>query len=62
MIMKKPILSRPHDRTRQAYRNWIAFISFRDGNNEIYIIHPDGTDLTRFTNNSISDWQPRWGN
>ncbi|HMR99188.1 MAG TPA: hypothetical protein PKE62_08020 [Anaerolineales bacterium] len=42
--------------------NWIAFTSFRDGDNEIYIIHPDGTGLTRLTNNTISDWQPRWGN
>ena len=41
--------------------NWIAFTSFRDGNNEIYIIHPDGTGLTRITNNTISDWQPRRG-
>jgi len=42
--------------------NWIAFTSFRDGNNEIYVIHPDGTGQMRLTNNSFSDWQPRWGN
>ncbi len=41
--------------------NWIVFTSFRDGNNELYIIHPDGTGLTRLTNSPISDWQPRWG-
>jgi Tol biopolymer transport system component len=41
--------------------NWIAFTSFRDENNEIYIMHPDGTEQTRLTNNSIADWQPRWG-
>ena len=32
----------------------------RDGNNELYIIHPDGMGLTRLTNSPISDWQPRW--
>lgn len=41
--------------------NWITFTSFRDGNNEIYIIHPDGSGLRRLTDNTISDWQPRWG-
>ena len=41
--------------------NWIAFTSFRDGNNEIYIIHPDGKGLTRLTDSPISDWQARWG-
>jgi Tol biopolymer transport system component len=41
--------------------DWIAFTSFRDGNNEIYIMHPDGTQQVRLTNNLISDWQPRWG-
>jgi len=41
--------------------NWIAFTSFRDGNNEIYIVRSDGRDPTRLTNSAISDWQPRWG-
>jgi len=41
--------------------DWITFTSFRDGNNEIYIMHPDGTGVTRLTNNPTSDWQPRWG-
>jgi TolB protein len=40
---------------------WITFGSFRDGNNEIYIIRPDGTDLIRLTQNPRSEYQPRWG-
>jgi len=40
---------------------WITFTSFRDGNNEIYIMHPDGTGQTRLTYTPRSDWQPRWG-
>jgi len=40
---------------------WVAFTSFRDGNNEIYIMHPDGTKQTRLTYTTRSDWQPRWG-
>ena len=40
---------------------WVAFTSFRDGNNEIYIMHPDGTNQTRLTYTPRSDWQPRWG-
>jgi len=40
---------------------WIAFTTYRDGNNEIYIMRPDGTQVTRLTNNSRPDWQPRWG-
>jgi Tol biopolymer transport system component len=40
---------------------WIAFTSFRDGNNEIYIVRPNGNRETRLTNSAISDWQPRWG-
>lgn len=27
MTMKKPILSRPHDGTRQAYRDWISEVA-----------------------------------
>jgi len=41
--------------------DWIAFTSFRDGNNEIYMVHPDGRGETRLTNSPTSDWQPRWG-
>ena len=41
--------------------DWIAFTSFRDFNNEIYIMHPDGSAQTRLTYDPRADWQPRWG-
>jgi fibronectin type 3 domain-containing protein len=36
----------------------IAFVSSRDGNNEIYIMNSDGTNQTRLTNNSADDRYP----
>ncbi len=41
--------------------NWIAFTTIRTGNNEIFIMRPDGTGLVNLTSNTRSDWQPRWG-
>jgi len=41
--------------------DWIAFASFRDGNNEIYIMRPDGSEQSCLTTTSRPDWQPRWG-
>jgi Tol biopolymer transport system component len=38
----------------------IAFVSDRDGNEEIYITNSDGTGLTNLTNNSAKDWDPAW--
>ncbi len=38
----------------------IAFVSDRDGNNEIYVMNADGSNQTRFTNNSVEDTQPAW--
>jgi dipeptidyl aminopeptidase/acylaminoacyl peptidase len=38
----------------------IAFISDRDGNNEIYVMNPDGSDQTRLTNNNYDDGAPAW--
>jgi Tol biopolymer transport system component len=38
----------------------IAFVSFRDGNPEIYSVNWDGTDLTRLTNDAAEDDQPAW--
>lgn len=40
---------------------WIAFTSFRDGNNEIYTLHLADLSVHRITDNPNSDWQPRWG-
>lgn len=36
----------------------LAFSSNRDGNDEIYLMNPDGTGQTRLTNNTASDVQP----
>jgi Tol biopolymer transport system component len=36
----------------------IAFVSNRDGNNEIYIMNPDGTDQVNLTNNLADDNDP----
>lgn len=38
----------------------IAFESSRDGQSEIYVINPDGTGLTRITNNPAFDGHPGW--
>src|SRR5687767_9201456 len=38
----------------------IAFTSDRDGNPEIYMMNPDGTNQTRLTNNSIVDDHAMW--
>jgi TolB protein len=39
---------------------WIAFRSIREGNHEIYIVHPDGTSETNLTNNPATDLEPDW--
>lgn len=36
----------------------VAFVSNRDGNNEIYIANSDGTGLKRLTNNTADDTEP----
>jgi TolB protein len=40
---------------------WIAFAGFRDGDNEIYAVRSDGSELLQLTDNARPDWQPRWG-
>lgn len=37
---------------------WIVFTSERDGNREVYIVRPDGTELANITNNPADDFQP----
>jgi hypothetical protein len=39
----------------------IAFRSFRDGNNEIYVMNADGSGERRVTNNPADDVRPDWG-
>ena len=38
----------------------IAFFSHRDGNAEIYVMNPDGSNQTRLTNNAAHDYSPYW--
>ena len=38
----------------------IAFVSGRDGNNEIYVMDADGSNQTRLTSNSEQDSYPSW--
>jgi len=40
---------------------WIAFNSLRNnGQADIFIMRPDGTDLRQVTDNPEPDWQPQW--
>jgi len=46
-------------------RNWlryskIAFVSNRDGNYEIYVMNPNGSEQTRLTYNDADDTEPSW--
>jgi tricorn protease len=54
-----------HDRNAEwsPDAKWIAFVSDKTGDDEVYIIKPDGTDLTQLTNNAKSyrfeiKWSP----
>ncbi|MBK9008430.1 MAG: PD40 domain-containing protein [Anaerolineae bacterium] len=38
----------------------LAFVSDREGNEEIYLISPDGSNLVNLTNNAGSDFNPVW--
>ena len=38
----------------------IAFVSDRDGNDEIYLMDADGSNVTRVTTNPAHDWLPTW--
>ena len=38
----------------------IAFVSYCDGNNEIYVMNADGTDSSNLTNHLAWDCSPSW--
>ena len=38
----------------------IAFVSDRDGNREIYVMNPNGSEQTNISNNSAFDQEPSW--
>lgn len=38
----------------------IAYLSNRDGNQEVYVMDLDGSNQTRITKNSVQEWDPAW--
>jgi WD40 repeat protein len=53
----------PADDTLPAWSpdgQFIAFVSTRDGNPEIYIMESDGQNQIRLTINEAGDWRPAW--
>ena len=38
----------------------VAFVSFGDGNQEIYVMNPDGSDKRNLTNDPAADFDPDW--
>ena len=43
-----------------GYNGKIAFVSTRDGNDEIYVMNADGSAQSRLTNNAVTDKDPTW--
>jgi uncharacterized repeat protein (TIGR01451 family) len=39
---------------------WIVFVNNSGSQTDLYIIHPDGTSLTRMTNDSVIESDPSW--
>ena len=39
---------------------WIAFSSDMDGDFDIYVVRPDGTDVSKITDNDLDDTDPDW--
>jgi Tol biopolymer transport system component len=52
--------------SRDTHPTWspdgqrIAFMSERDGNEEIYVMNADGSNQIRLTNDPANDWGPAW--
>jgi TolB protein len=40
---------------------WITFAANYGGDNDVYIMRIDGSELQRLTSSPWADWQPRWG-
>jgi dipeptidyl aminopeptidase/acylaminoacyl peptidase len=39
---------------------WLAFVSQRDGNDEIFIMKVDGSSARQLTDNGAQNWSPAW--
>ena len=50
----------PHQHPLGGGSGLIAFVSDRDGNQEIYVMNADGSGLTSLTNNAADDYDPAW--
>jgi len=50
----------PAGAAKRVLNGKIAFVSDRDGNNEIYVMNADGTGVTRLTNDRADDVDPAW--
>ncbi len=46
--------------TAPTVKDWITFTSNRDGNDEIYLIRPDGTGAVNLTMNAAADQDAAW--
>ncbi|GEM_PF-413927 len=54
------LTSTPTPTRTPASTGKIAFVSNRDGNNEIYVMNADGSGQTRLTYNPANDLSPAW--
>ncbi|MGQ9626930.1 MAG: TolB family protein, partial [Anaerolineae bacterium] len=50
----------PTDLMPDVYRDWVTFMSHRDGNWEIYVMKVDGSNLFRLTYDPANDGLPTW--
>jgi len=55
ILMLPPVMAADENVTGR-----IAFTSSMDGNNEIYVMDADGTNVTRLTYNISNDINPEW--
>jgi Tol biopolymer transport system component len=54
------ILTRGYDPSWSPDGEWIAFVSNRDGDPEIYVMHSDGSGIRQLTHNNWPDYAPDW--
>jgi Tol biopolymer transport system component len=59
-LTSTPTVPPPTPTPRSAGVGQIAFVSNRDGNDEIYVMDPDGSNQRRLTNTPGEDWHPAW--
>jgi Tol biopolymer transport system component len=50
----------PADERQPDQVELLAFISFRDGNADVYVIRPDGSGERNVSHDAADDWAPAW--